>query len=1288
MPPSCFDLSSLNIYHPITDPQNEMDSSSGRNLTSFRGETSDPTTFKPYDPETLDDARFIPNALDFAYRAFLADNAVTLSVPPAFSNAQAVDSASYAGRGASFTVYRRRIPPQKLLTSVTNMDGLLIEIKDKRKLPEVVAYKVAVIEFSDKGEATQTSRHAIDAAIMELYLSTHRPILQHPNLVDFLGLAWGANPFNSSQKLPVLMVEFAEHGSLSQLQQREYLGIETRRKLCLDVCKGLHMLHSCGIVHGDIKAPNVLIFPDTEHKYRAKVNDFGYSQVINTERSSLLLGGTRPWKAPEAKTAVTVSDAKYTDIYSLSLFIWCTFAHGQNIFKLLVDPSKQGEEFFAEAEKLKVSQELAAQTDISAWYMKAIMATTYGDTGQFLQRFQSLQQQLQQNNTQANHPAVGIDDIEKILCAIPPALFQAMEPLKQQLIATVESLGSYEAMKRAVTIGLSNEPHQRDLEQIMVALGHSGSFTQDSAEQNQVLKSNLNQHFFTWRHWTKMDPSVQRYLTTTYIQRGEGEVKKGMINPPEAFLLTALYINGYGVDKDTSQALRWLFNAWGVKHPLASAYGYRIAQAIGHTPDNLESVIETLELMALRGSRTALQDLAMLSKSTYEKTKKTIRDVLAGTGANFFFKTEMLHGFAHNMWIRTFENIPILLENFSQLDSIADYTANKRGDRILHVAASCGQTEAIGALLNHFPSLEVNQLNGQGETPLLCACRAGQYDTVLWLASNGATASVARNGESPLHWLISFNDEEIESVGPALIQAGADVNAKTSTFIAYQAGFPASLDIDRLPEGHPIGWATQCDRPKIVKFLLSHTADPRMCNTSWPQARSALEIAASQLRSECLELMIHAIEQFNLEQGAEKRGGFFVTGLLQQAVYGSSLFDMILYHGPRYQQAMESTFQCLLPRTSRLVSPQGYGGFNQTLLYLAISLARDELVEYLLKHGADVIKTGENYDEEVLQSQDVGAFKTADINRACGVDLRTPLLEAVRWNRPTMVNLLLEHGAHATGASKNPFSGQDSTWTALHVLAYAGQNDTRLVQPLLDHGAPLDGFPDEPGRTESPLLVAVQNDQFQLAECFVSHGADINFTSMSSGHLSFTNPTTILGHVIASNARNSIARLRYLLDSGDCLDFIVERTRQWTALHRAAAAHIDAEFRGTDATEAAELDWTDIDWSANREIVNELLLRFSDPAQLDAVEKSMGLTAMHLAVLAGNDAAVKLLLDKGARGDMPSAGGQGPTAADMALGIQMERLSVSEEGARPGEEEVAARKRCSDLLNPLAQPLA
>jgi serine/threonine protein kinase len=345
---------------------------------------------RPLNAPTPDGARLIPTALDFAYRAFSAEDALELSVPPVSSNAQAVDSASLAGQGASFAVYRRRIPRQKVLRSIIALDGALVEMEDSRKLPDIVAYKVALIEFSDQDEATETSRRAIHAAIMKLHLSTHRPILRHPNIVDFLGLAWGTSPLNSSQKLPVLMMEFAEYGNLWQLQQQEYLSIETRRRLCLDMCQGLHLLHSRGTIHGDIKAENILLFPDSENKYKAKLSDFGYSMVLNAEKDNVLLGGTRPWKAPEARTAVKVSDAKYTDVYSLALLIWCTFAHGRNILRLFVDLSKYGEKFNAEMERMRETGELVAKTGLSAWYLNVLMLTSYGNPSLLYQQLLSL----------------------------------------------------------------------------------------------------------------------------------------------------------------------------------------------------------------------------------------------------------------------------------------------------------------------------------------------------------------------------------------------------------------------------------------------------------------------------------------------------------------------------------------------------------------------------------------------------------------------------------------------------------------------------------------------------------------------------------------------------------------------------------------------------------------------------------------------------------------------------------------------------------------------------------
>lgn len=99
--------------------------------------------------------------------------------------------------------------------------------------------------------------------------------------------------------------------------------------------------------------------------------------------------------------------------------------------------------------------------------------------------------------------------------------------------------------------------------------------------------------------------------------------------------------------------------------------------------------------------------------------------------------------------------------------------------------------------------------------------------------------------------------------------------------------------------------------------------------------------------------------------------------------------------------------------------------------------------------------------------------------------------------------------------------------------------------------------------------------------------------------------------------------------------------------------------------------------------MNELLRQFGNAEQLDAVEQSAGLTAMHLAVLAGNEAAVSLLLNRGARTDVPNVAGE--TAAALALRIQMEGFSISGESARLGRKEVAARNECNHLLNPPAR---
>ncbi|KAF9262000.1 hypothetical protein L218DRAFT_1001045 [Marasmius fiardii PR-910] len=185
--------------------------------------------------------------------------------------------------------------------------------------------------------------------ILEIRALLHEPIRYHPNIVRLLGLSWGAAR-GSRSSFPLLVLEFSELGTLADLQANEEpLLFQTKKKLCYDVSKGISILHACGIVHGDLKHENVLIFPNTDTSldipYTAKLADFGGSMMdLDAEGSSLHIG-TPPYDAPEFREGnLTADGMKKTDVYSLGLLIWRTFLNGENPFAYLAKEMKQDNE--------------------------------------------------------------------------------------------------------------------------------------------------------------------------------------------------------------------------------------------------------------------------------------------------------------------------------------------------------------------------------------------------------------------------------------------------------------------------------------------------------------------------------------------------------------------------------------------------------------------------------------------------------------------------------------------------------------------------------------------------------------------------------------------------------------------------------------------------------------------------------------------------------------------------------------------------------------------------------
>ncbi len=709
-------------------------------------------------------------------------------------------------------------------------------------------------------------------------------------------------------------------------------------------------------------------------------------------------------------------------------------------------------------------------------------------------------------------------------------------------------------------------------------------------------------------------------------------------------------MNGYGCEANTEDALRCLQQAVDQYDHNSRAYMHRIFVACGKGDGDHNPGTKFLDDYAKIGSRVAFEDLEKIGpKQKVDIVDRWLRDTSGGVGAVWYKQDEMLHGLTQSQWIKddwTFEQI-------KKTDSLSNLVVNKRGDTVLHFVASCGRWKPFQSLIVEH-GMDINLRNPLGETPLLCACRAGHGGiAILCLQRYKADASIAaNNGETPLHWLSSFLDQYIEPVTQDLITNGAKVDATTHERIMHSQ-FNGTIDMDLKLPGTPLSWAVHNNRPHIVKALLKHGADPNGSPKEQKMGMSPVLHASYYHHDQCLRPMIENLEgkvtQRSGDGKPDLRFALMYGPLVIAAVHAADKFSMILRNGKNYHTALHSTLDLLREKTSYINFQSQVGG---SLLYYVVSEAHDEVVEYMFEKD----------------------WRVETLNDHCGVDRRTPLLEAVRWNRRSMYQTLLDHGADVHALAANIFQPDLLNWSALHIFAHEGHNkDTSLVEALVAAGLPVDGSLDAPTAApqkqtippikalssgistltivndltpvlpcETPFTVAVRHNAFRLASTLLSLGANPNALTLSSGLVISPYPITVLGHVINSNARYSSARLRYLLDLNEpMINFIVEPTRQLSALHRAAMA-----YQGLQKVHGGAMTREEFDFDTNANIMHELLLRWKGKQELDRKCGVRGDTALHLAIEAGNLGGVDSLVRIGASASIENEDGE--TAMQLA----------------------------------------
>ncbi|KAJ7057695.1 kinase-like domain-containing protein [Mycena amicta] len=167
---------------------------------------------------------------------------------------------------------------------------------------EIVSVKV--MRVYEEGDAAALLKEFYREALIWRQLS-------HPNLLPFLGAYY----LEGSRSRLCLVSPWMEKGNIVRYLKNNPVGVN-RLSLVLDVALGLEHLHRLKLVHGDLKAINVL----ANSSGQAVLADFGLSSVIDSKillsTSTVKMGGTVRWQAPELFTGTKNSFS--SDIYAFA----------------------------------------------------------------------------------------------------------------------------------------------------------------------------------------------------------------------------------------------------------------------------------------------------------------------------------------------------------------------------------------------------------------------------------------------------------------------------------------------------------------------------------------------------------------------------------------------------------------------------------------------------------------------------------------------------------------------------------------------------------------------------------------------------------------------------------------------------------------------------------------------------------------------------------------------------------------------------------------------------------
>ena len=292
--------------------------------------------------------------------------------------------------------------------------------------------------------------------------------------------------------------------------------------------------------------------------------------------------------------------------------------------------------------------------------------------------------------------------------------------------------------------------------------------------------------------------------------------------------------------------------------------------------------------------------------------------------------------------------------------SYSDIVGKQGGMTALHYAARDGRVEAVHMLLE--AGAELNGPTGGDQTsPLLIAIINGNYDLALTLLERGADPNlVSEDGAGPLfatlniEWSLrtwypqptAFHQQETTylELMEALLEAGADPNARVKTHIWYAAYNAGRMGVD-FSGATPLWRAAYATDVPAMKLLAAYSADPNIPTTKPPQRR----FPGVPNRTSSPEDSTENKDPSGLEPVPVGGPAVHPLHAASGVGYGTSRVGQQHRHAP---DGWLPAVKYLIEELGVDVNVRDHDGYSA--LHNAAARGDNELIEYLVGQGADV----------------------------------------------------------------------------------------------------------------------------------------------------------------------------------------------------------------------------------------------------------------------------------------------------------------------------------------------